>query len=117
MHGDRADFDARTLGKRRDAYSGAGWRWSGERLRIDRVHRGELAEVHEVDGHGHDIRETEAVGSEHRGEVRKRLARLRLDAARELAGARVRADLTAEVELLTRANRLRVGTDGCGSGG
>ena len=76
----------------------------------DRVHRCEVAEVgdeHEALG---DVGERRTAVAEHRGDVRKRLAGLRLDAVDERCRSRVEPELTRQDDPLAGPHRRRVRT-------
>ena len=83
-----------------------------EMLRIDRIHRDEVADVREIHAGAHDIVEAPAGRLENCCEVPKDTLGLgRNPSFDDLAGGGILTDLTAEVEETTGFDRLREGAD------
>src|ERR1700691_4123931 len=114
--GDDFDLDQGVPGKSRDRNRGAGWRrhsFGREVPGIDGVHGGEVGHVLQKDDGFDDVGEVGAGGGENRLDVLKDPGGLLGDGAGDdLAGGRIKGDLTGGVEEVAEAHSLRVGTDG-----
>src|SRR5919204_1956040 len=115
-HRDAFDLDLRTARERGDADGRARGLVRPEPLRIDLVHRLEVAEVREEDRRlGHPV-ERRLRGDEDRGEVVEHPSRLLpyVVAPDELAALRVERELPGAEDEVARDDRLAIRTHGRG---
>jgi SAM-dependent methyltransferase len=105
---DRLDLDEGAGRELRDLDGRPRGRLLADVLRVDAVHRLEVAEVLEEDGRLHEPVETAAGFLQDGSQVREDLLGLLRDPARDLGVARLQAELPGDEDEAARRDRLRV---------